>query len=76
VSSWTEVVEDEGIRGVFIHIEKHGSITEAEIITMLGNARAARRFALNFDTYLIKLPFRVRSESNASGKRYVREEEK
>jgi len=25
---------------------------------------------------LAKLPFRVRSEANASGKRYVREEEK
>lgn len=75
-SSWADAVEDEGIRGVFIHIEKHGSITEAEIITMLGNARAARRFALNFDHYLTKLPFRVRSESNTSGKRYVREEEK
>lgn len=59
-----------------MHIEKHGSITETEIIAMLGNARAARRFALNFDHYLTKLPFGVRSESNASGKRYVREEEK
>jgi hypothetical protein len=75
-SPWAESIEDESIRGVFVHIEKHGSITETEIITMLGNARAARRFALNFDNFLAKLPFQVRSESNASGKRYVREEEK
>jgi hypothetical protein len=43
---------------------------------MLGTARAARRFALNFDEYLKNLPFIVESESNASGKRYVRKEEK
>lgn len=74
--SWAENIDDEAIRGVFLHIEKHGAATEVEIITMLGNARQARRFALNFESYLAKLPFGVRSESNASGKRYVREEEK
>ena len=74
--SWAENIDDEAIRTVFLHIEKHGAATEVEIIKMLGNARAARRFALNFDGFLAKLPFRVRSESNASGKRYVREEEK
>ena len=74
-SAWADVIEDETIRAVFLHIEKHTSVTEAELISMLGNARAARRFALNFENYLTKLPFKVRSESNASGKRYVREEE-
>jgi hypothetical protein len=72
--SWGEAIEDEGVRAVFMHVERHGSITEGEVITMLGNARAARRFALSFDTYLSKLPFAVRSEANVSGKRYVREE--
>lgn len=76
VSTWAEAIDDESIRAVFVHIEQHGSVAETEIITMLGNPRAARRFALNFDNYLTKLPFKVRSESNASGKRYVREEEK
>lgn len=75
-SSWSDAIEDESIRGVFVHIARHGSITEAEIITMLGHARAARRFALAFDSYLPKLPFDVRSESNASGKRYVRDTDK
>jgi hypothetical protein len=75
-SSWADNIEDESIRGVFLHIHKHGAITETEIIGMLQSARAARRFALNFEVYLEKLPFKVRSESNASGKRYVREEEK
>jgi hypothetical protein len=30
---------------------------------------------LNFDAHLKLLPFKVRSETNASGKRYVREED-
>jgi len=72
--AWADAIEEESVRGVFVHIQKHGAITETEVITMLGTARAARRFALNFDHYLAKLPFKVRSEANASGKRYVREE--
>ena len=75
-ASWVGEIEDESVRRIFLHIEQHRSITESEIIGMLGNARAARRFALAFDDYVAKLPFRVRSEANASGKRYVREEDK
>jgi hypothetical protein len=74
--SWADNFEDEGIRSVFLHIEKHGSIVETELMAKLGGSRAARKFALNFEEYLKKLPFNVRSESSASGKRYVREEEK
>jgi hypothetical protein len=73
---WAEGLEDERVRAVFVHIDRHGSIAETELIAKLGSAGAARRFALNFDAYLAKIPFEVRSESNASGKRYVREEDK
>ncbi len=72
---WTASVEDAGARAVFEHLADHGSITEEEVIRKLGSPRAARRFALSFDSYLRLLPFKVRSESNASGLRYVREEE-
>jgi hypothetical protein len=75
-TAWADNIEDESIRGVLLHIAKHGSVTEQEIIAMLGTARAARRFSLALDNYLAKLPFKVKSEANASGKRYVREEEK
>ena len=71
--TWVDTIEDEGARKVLTHIEKHGSITEIEMINLLGNPRAARRFAREIDGYLPKLPFRIRSEANASGKRYVRE---
>jgi hypothetical protein len=74
-SGWESAIEDEGARGIFEHLAEHGSMTEEEIIRKLGSARAARRFALNFDAHLKLLPFKVRSETNASGKRYVREED-
>jgi hypothetical protein len=63
----------EGVRQVFLHIEKHGSITEAETTGMLGNPRKARQFATNFEAFVKLLPFHVRVESTASGKRWVKD---
>ncbi len=74
-SGWESAIQDEGARGIFQHLAEHGSMTEEEIIRKLGSPRAARRFALSFDAHLKLLPFKVRSETNASGKRYVREED-
>ena len=71
--AWAQTIDDANVRRVFVHIHRHGVITETEIITILGNPRAARRFALDFDSLVGRLPFRVRSEVNASGKRYVRD---
>lgn len=76
VSGWAENVEDENIRRVFLHIEEHRAITETEVTKMLGSPRAFRRFSLDFETHLAKLPFRIRIESAEGGKRYVREDEK
>jgi hypothetical protein len=53
----------------------HGSVTEAELTVMLGSARAFRRFSLELESYLPRLPFRVRIEPAEGGKRYVREVE-
>jgi hypothetical protein len=61
---------------VFLHIEKHGMITEPDVTHLLGSPRAFRRFSLEFDLHLEKLPFRVRVESGAGGKSYVREGER
>lgn len=70
---WADAIEDEAARTVFRHIEAHGSVTEEELMRMLGGARAARRFALAVDGWLVKLPFRVRVESAGGGKRYIKE---
>jgi hypothetical protein len=75
-SGWSATIADELIRGVFLHIEKHGAITEPEVTKLLGSPRAFRRFSLVFDAHLEKLPFRVRIETGEGGKRYVREGER
>lgn len=75
-AAWADNISDEGIRRVFVHIEKHRSITEPEVTQMLGSPRAFRRFSLEFDVHLAKLPFRVRIETAEGGKRYVREEDR
>ena len=73
---WADNLPDEGIRKVFLHLEKHGVVTEPEVTTLLGSPRAFRRFSLEFDQHLAKLPFRVRIETAEGGKRYVREEDR
>jgi chromosome segregation ATPase len=71
---WAARFEDEHVRAVFVHLQKYGSLTEAELTQMLeGNPRKARQFALKFEEYLAQVPFSARVEVAASGKRYVRE---
>lgn len=73
---WADAIVDEGTRRVFLHIDRHGAITESEVTNMLGSPRAFRRFSLAFDEHLPKLPFRVRIETAEGGKRYVRQEDR
>jgi PglZ domain len=70
---WHDRIEDENIRQVFLHLQQHDSITETELIQMLGNPRNARKFAMDFETHLKQVPFSVRIETTASGKRYVKQ---
>jgi hypothetical protein len=74
--SWADGVADEKVRRVFIHLADHGSITEAEVTGFLGSPRAFRRFSLDFDEHVRKVPFKVRIEAGTGGKRYVKEGEK
>jgi hypothetical protein len=74
-TNWSENLEDEGIRRVFLHLEIYGAISETELVQMLGNARKVRQFAMSFEAYLQNVPFSVRIEANASGKRYVKDME-
>jgi hypothetical protein len=73
--SWADGLADEGARRVFVHLADHGSVTEAEVIGFLGSPRAFRRFSLDFDEHVRKVPFKVRIEAGGEGKRYVRERE-
>lgn len=71
---WSDAIADAGLRSVFVHIGKHGVITETEVTRLLGSPRAFRRFSIEWEEHRAKLPFKVRIESNDSGKRYVKEE--
>lgn len=71
--TWADTIADEGLRKVFLHIEKHGVITETEVTQILGSPRATRRFSVEWETHVTKLPFIVRTEPGDSGKRWVRE---
>jgi hypothetical protein len=72
---WTAQLTDAGARDVFRHLAAHGSVTEAEVIAFLGSPRAYRKFSLEFEQHAQNVPFRVRIEPAADGKRYVKEGE-
>ncbi|MBD2510110.1 BREX-6 system phosphatase PglZ [Nostoc muscorum FACHB-395] len=73
INDWQDSFEDKTVAQVFLHLQKHNSITEIELTQILGNARKARRFALDFEEYLKKVPFSVRIETTSNGKRYVKQ---
>ena len=70
---WQEGIEDEGYRGVFVHIETYGAVTEADLETLLGNPRRVRAFSRHFDELVVRVPFRVRIETTGVMKTYVKE---
>jgi len=72
-ATWVDAITDEGLRKVFQHIQKYGAVTELEVMGFLVTRSAMRRFTIEFDTLLEKLPFKVRTETGENGKRYVRE---
>jgi hypothetical protein len=74
--TWVDGFADAGVRRVFTHLAEHGAVTEAEVTSFLGSPRAFRRFSLDFDAHVAKVPFKVRVEAGTDGKRYVKEGEK
>lgn len=54
-------------------LERHRAVSEEEALRIFGSQRALRRFALDFDSLVAPLPFRVRIEVTENGKRYIRE---
>lgn len=72
-TTWLGTIEDPGHRRVLGNLAQFGVVTERDLIEILGSSRAARRFAPALDALLPRIPFRVRVETSAQGKRYVRE---
>ncbi len=72
-SRWEDTIDDEGFRRVFLHIDSYGTVTEADLEALLGNARRVRAFARRFDELVTRVPFRVRIETTGFMKTYVKE---
>ena len=70
--AWAALIADNGHRKVFIHLHRHQMISEAELVDLLGSARAVRKFGRAFGELLAQAPFEARVETTATGKRYVR----
>ena len=73
VPEWLLQFPEGGVRQVFEHLAAHGVVTESEATKMLGGPRELRSFAREFDKLVALSPFRVRIETVAGVKRYVRE---
>jgi chromosome segregation ATPase len=71
--AWHDKFIDNPHLSVLQHIEKHGTITEAEASSKLGNARSVRQFANKLEEYTPDLPFSIRVESSPKGNRYIKE---
>lgn len=75
-SDWLERLGNAEARKVFAHLIEHASVTEAELVKMLGGARRERRFGKHLKDYNRLAPFTVEVEGSPTGKRYVKVEEK
>ena len=73
--TWLSELPEGGVRRLFEHLAAHGSITEAEATELFGSPRKLRRFSMKFESYAARVPFGVRIEASAGGKRFVREGE-
>lgn len=72
-TSWIEALEEAGHRLFFTHLSVHGTVTESEASELVGGPRAVRQLTNRLDDLVRKAPFRVRIESVAGVKRFVRE---
>jgi hypothetical protein len=72
-ADWSSAFTDAAVRRVFVHLGEHGAVTETEITKMLGSSRAFRSFSLKFEQHVRLLPFRVRIDTGAGEKRYLKD---
>jgi hypothetical protein len=69
---WSISFADNPHLPILTHIDQYGCITEAEIINLLDNSRAARNFTLKLDMYKKVLPFDIKIQPSPSGSRYTK----
>jgi hypothetical protein len=72
---WLDAIPDEGARRVLQRLAQYRMVTEREATDILGSPRAMRRFGVQLEEWVEKklVPFRIRVDSGADGKRYTKE---
>ena len=75
-AEWAAQIADEAHRRFLIQLHRHGSVTEAEAVRILGSPRAFRSFSVQFDELMQRVPVGARVEVTPDGKRYVKERDK
>lgn len=64
VPSWALAVDDALFRKALLHLQKHGSMNESELTTIVGGPRRARVFATALEGWRATLPFSVEVSSS------------
>lgn len=70
--AWALAIADELFRKALLHIEKHGSLDESELLTLVGGPRRARVFARELDGWRVTLPFVIEVSTTTGIKIYRR----
>ncbi|MDX2088369.1 MAG: AAA domain-containing protein [Kofleriaceae bacterium] len=70
--TWALAIADELFRKALLHLEKHGTLDEAALTSLVGGPRRARTFARELDGWRAGLPFGVEVSPSSGGMVYRR----
>lgn len=59
VPAWAAAIDDALFRKALLHLERHGSLGEGELTSLVGGPRRARTFARELEAWREGLPFKV-----------------
>jgi tellurite resistance protein len=70
--AWALAIVDELFRKALLHIQKHGSLDESELVSLVGGPRRARVFTRELDGWRATLPFVIEVSTTTGIKVYRR----
>ena len=68
--AWALAIPDELFRSALLHLERHGLLSEGDLMSVVGGPRRARVFSRELDTWRAGLPFLVEVSVIAGAKSY------
>ena len=70
IPEWAHTITDAQFRKALLHLAAHLSLSETELVNLVGGPRRARMFANELDGWRDTLPFRVESQDVGGAKVY------